>query len=203
MNSRVVDVVDNVPTLVLASASPRRRCLLGDAGYEFAVVAPDIDESVAAGENPLLATLRLALEKAVAVDMSSYPGVVLAADTSVICGERMFGKPSTEEEAVAFLLALGGRSHDVVTAWAALCGYAGQRCLSGYCRTVVRMREITRREAETYAASGEPMDKAGAYAAQGRGRGFIAALLGDYDNVVGLPLLQVRPALAALGIVPR
>ncbi len=201
MNS---SVVDNVPTLVLASASPRRRCLLGDAGYEFAVVAPDIDESVAAGENPLLATLRLALEKAVAVaDVSSHPEVVLAADTSVICGERMFGKPSTEEEAVAFLLALGGRSHDVVTAWTALCGYAGPRCLSGYYRTVVRMREITRREAETYAASGEPMDKAGAYAAQGRGRGFIAALLGDYDNVVGLPLLQVRPALAALGIVPR
>lgn len=197
-------VADNVPALVLASASPRRRQLLGAAGYEFSVVAPDIDESVCSGEDPLAATLRLALQKAVAVACArAASDVVVAADTSVICRQRMFGKPSTQAEAVSFLLALGGRNHDVVTAWSVCRNDVAGTSISGFCRTVVRLREITRREAETYAASGEPMDKAGAYAAQGQGRGFVAALLGEYDNVVGLPLAQVGRALAALGIVPK
>lgn len=213
-----------VPRLVLASGSPRRRELLTVAGYRFEIDAADIDETIHAGESPVAATTRLAIEKAEAVAQrrgaavssdgsalpsgAAHPGggaieFVLAADTTVVIGDRILGKPVDEREAADMLLSLAGRNHVVLTAWALLRAgtlFGTPEC--GISRSTVRMREISRAEAEAYAASGEPMDKAGSYAAQGEGRRFIGAIVGPLDNVIGLPMAPVVAALARSGIVP-
>ncbi|MBI5505548.1 MAG: Maf-like protein [Deltaproteobacteria bacterium] len=202
--------------LVLASSSPRRRELLGAAGFRFVIEPSFIEELVAIGEDPWLATVRLAVEKAEAVaERADARDVVLAADTAVVIDDRIvLGKPASRAEAVEMLLSLSGRNHTVLTAWAILRGRGSgahtTRAASGVgvlqgglSRSVVRMREIARREAEAYADTGEPMDKAGAYAAQGEGRRFIGAIVGPLDNVIGLPMTPVGPALARAGIVPR
>ena len=200
-----------VPRLVLASGSPRRRELLTVAGYRFEVDVADIDESIHEGESPIAATTRLAIEKAEAVACRRAPlepaaaaaELVLAADTTVVIGERILGKPADVREAVEMLLSLAGRNHVVLTAWALLPASAQPgtpEC--GISRSTVRMREISRAEAEAYAASGEPMDKAGGYAAQGEGRRFIGAIVGRLDNVIGLPMAPVAAALSRGGIVP-
>jgi len=154
------------------------------------------------------ATTRLAIEKAEAVvrrrSAAEPPGeLVLAADTTVVVGERILGKPANVAEAADMLLSLAGRNHIVLTAWALLevsPRTAAPEC--GISRSTVRMREISRAEAEAYAATGEPMDKAGAYAAQGEGRRFIGAITGPLDNVIGLPMAPVVVALSRSGIVP-
>jgi septum formation protein len=193
------------PRLILASGSPRRRELLTVAGFRFEIDAADTDETIRDGESPFDATSRLALEKAEAVlaRRGRSGEVVLAADTTVVIGDRILGKPRDRKEAVEMLLSLAGRNHDVLTAWALLHsdgGSAARQC--GIVRSTVRMREIARAEAESYAASGEPMDKAGAYAAQGEGRRFIGAIVGPLDNVIGLPMEPVMAALANAGVVP-
>lgn len=201
--------------LVLASGSPRRRELLSGAGFTFRIDVSDVDESIREGETPVDATLRLAIEKAEAVaerrraSTSSPRGtttsadgrreVVLAADTTVILGERILGKPADQREAASMLLSLAGRNHLVLTAWALL-GVDGGVAECGVSRSTVRMREVTRAEAEAYAATGEPMDKAGGYAAQGIGRRFIGAIVGPLDNVIGLPMAPVVRALARAGV---
>jgi len=195
--------------LVLASGSPRRRELLTGHGFDFQIDVPDIDETIHGSETPIGATSRLAIEKAEAVAArralapSEHGQVVLAADTTVVVGERILGKPADEREAAEMLLSLAGRNHFVWTAWAVM-AVAGARTSAecGISRSIVRMREISRVEAAAYAATGEPMDKAGAYAAQGLGRSFIGAIVGPLDNVIGLPMAPVMSALARIGIVP-
>lgn len=199
--------------LVLASSSPRRRELLGAAGYRFVIDPASIEETIAAGEDPWLATSRLAVEKAEAVAARvDGSDAVLAADTAVVIDERtILGKPVSRDEAVEMLLSLAGRNHVVLTAWALVRRWSdgtsangvAEFLQSGVSRSVVRMREIARREAEAYADTGEPMDKAGAYAAQGEGRRFIGAIVGPLDNVIGLPMTPVRMALARAGVVPQ
>jgi septum formation protein len=200
------------PHLVLASGSPRRRELLNAAGLVFEIDAADIDETIREGETPVGATTRLAIEKAEAVaarrafrpEPSAHPRgeVVLAADTTVVLGERILGKPVDRDDAVEMLLSLSGRNHLVLTAWAILpVGPSRVAPECGVTRSTVRMREIARSEAEAYADGGEPMDKAGAYAAQGDGRRFIGAIVGPLDNVIGLPMDPVLAALARAGIV--
>ena len=203
------------PPLILASGSPRRRELLSAAGFAFEIDVPDVDETMQPDESPVTATTRLAVEKAEAVAArraTSGSEVILAADTTVVVGDRILGKPVDVREAVEMLLSLSGRNHFVWTAWAVLAagqtrartgGSSGGGPESGACRSVVRMREISRREAEAYAASGEPMDKAGAYAAQGEGRRFIGGIVGPLDNVIGLPMTPVVAALARFGVAPR
>jgi septum formation protein len=197
----------HAPRLVLASGSPRRRELLTHAGFTFEIDVADIDESIEDGESPPVATSRLALEKAEAV-VARRAGraeseVVLAADTTVVVGSRILGKPANACEAAEMLLSLAGRNHDVLTAWALLGTRAnGSPLQHGIVRSTVRMREIARTEAEAYAATGEPMDKAGAYAAQGEGRRFIGAIVGPLDNVIGLPMEPVIAALARAGVLP-
>jgi septum formation protein len=190
--------------LVLASASPRRSELLARAGFRFVVSPADIDETVAPGEAAATATARLALEKALAVSERAPRGtIVLGADTSVICGPRMLGKPADFAEAVEMLGLLSGRNHRVVTCWAlAIAG--GEACdgISGASVSIVRMRELSHDDIVAYASGPEPYDKAGGYAAQGDGRGLIAAVLGPLDNVIGLPIAPVVAALASLGIAP-
>jgi septum formation protein len=192
-----------MPRLILASASPRRRELLGREGFIFTVEAASIDESIGADEAPLLATCRLAAEKAIAVTGRCGPGdVVLAADTSVICDGRLYGKPVDSKDACRQLTNLAGRNHHVVTAWTIvpLRDGGSDGGISGYTRSVVRMRELGRAEIFDYVESGESLDKAGSYAVQGQGRKLIGAVLGCLDNVIGLPMAQVAAHLEAVGV---
>lgn len=189
--------------IVLASESPRRRHLLAKAGYEFDVVPASIEERAAPGEGPVATAVRLALEKALAV----APGVpcgslVLAADTIVVADDRLYGKPRDEADARRILGELLGRNHDVVTAWVVMPTDRPSAATTGFCRSTVRMREAGTREIADYVRSGEPMDKAGAYAAQGEGNRFVAAVVGPLDNVIGLPVGPVGRALSEHGVAP-
>jgi len=194
----------DVPPLVLASASPRRKALLADAGFSFEVRPSSVDETRAAGEAPLQYAMRLAIEKTLEVACEiPRRSIFLGADTIVVNDGVVYGKPRDAEDAVRILEQLVGRNHYVVTAWTLLCNDAPDIGRSGFSRSIVRMREASASEIRAYVESGEPMDKAGACAAQGRGRHLVAAILGPLDNVIGLPVAPVVRALAEYGIVPR
>jgi septum formation protein len=192
--------------LVLASASPRRREILDREGYSFDIDVAGVEELQCLGESALHATIRLALEKADAVVGRRHPGeVVLGADTTVVVEELMMGKPIDRVQAVDHLLMLAGRNHLVYTGWALLAagggtGLAPPAC--GFTRSVVRMREFSRLEAERYVAMGESDDKAGGYASQGLGRALVAAVVGCVDNAIGLPVAQLEASLARRGVRP-
>ncbi len=189
--------------LILASTSPRRQQLLRDAGVEFTLAAPAVAEQANPSEAPEAQAQRLALAKARAVaERSEAERCVLAADTLVVIGEEVLGKPGSEEEASEMLLRLANRTHRVLTGFALLVtGTAIQEV--GVEQSRVRMRAITREEARAYAAGGEPMDKAGAYAVQGDGGRFVESIEGSRSNVIGLPLEVVLPRLARLGVHAR
>lgn len=192
------------PHLVLASGSPRRKALLAMAGFSFDVIVPHVDETVLDGEDAADMVQRLALDKAHAatalLDDSLNEPVVLAADTTVVHHTRILGKPRDEEDAVRMLRAIAGDTHTVLTGFALLSG--GERLSVGSVRSQVVMREISQSEAASYVATGEPLDKAGAYAAQGTGARFVERIDGSRSNVIGLPLGTVVPLLEAAG-VPR
>jgi septum formation protein len=184
--------------LVLASSSPRRRALLAAAGFVFDVDAPDTDEAALPGETPEAMAVRLAGEKAATVaERWGGRSVVLGCDTLVVRDGAVLGKPSSEPHAVAMLLSLAGRSHEVITGHAVL---ADGAVSSGATRSLVHLRDVTPDEAEAYAATGEPLDKAGAYALQGAGGRFVTGVDGSRSNVVGLPLGVVAPLLIDLGV---
>jgi septum formation protein len=183
--------------LVLASASPRRAGILRGIGIPFRQVASGVDETHH-GSEPAEAAREVALRKAVAVAGREPSAVVLGADTVVVAPDgRMLGKPVDETEAVEMLLSLAGRSHTVVT------GVAVAGAVPAYTAaetTRVVMRPFGRDEAERYARSGEPLDKAGAYGIQGRGGLLVEGIEGCYWNVVGLPLGLVRTMLGSTEI---
>jgi septum formation protein len=175
------------PWLVLASASPRRARLLQELGIPFRVVVSAVDESLHPGEGGEDAVLRLARAKAEAVARrESLP--VLAADTEVILGGRVLGKPLSPPAALAMLAQLSGRTHEVVTG---VCLLTGGVARSGIERTSVTFAETTEAERAWYVATGEPLDKAGGYHVDGRGALFIDAVSGSPSNVAGLPLRLV------------
>ncbi|MEZ4216668.1 MAG: Maf family protein [Myxococcota bacterium] len=187
------------PRLVLASASPRRRELLARAGFAFEVEPADIPEERAPEEAPEAFARRLAREKVLAVAARAPGAVVLGADTIVVLGGDVLGKPRDPEHAVALLSRLVGRAHVVVTAVAV--------CAGGVAREVavaseVRMRDATRDEIRAYVATGEPLDKAGAYGLQGEGRRFVVAVAGSETNVIGLPVAETVALLRAAGVAP-
>lgn len=188
--------------LVLASGSPRRRLLLSMAGFEFTVISPDIDETRADGEPPEDFVRRVAEEKAAAVAVAQPPGTrVLGFDTSVVLDGRVYGKPADEEDAVEMLLSLAGRTHTVYTGYALI--VAGDGTVEGGIDAArVRMRAVPREEAVVYAATGEPLDKAGAYALQGRGKGFVEEVEGLRSTVIGLPLDHIVDLLLRHGVLP-
>lgn len=173
--------------LILASTSPRRQALLREIFDNFTVVAPDADETPLPGESPHALVQRLALTKAQSV-AAQHPGaVVIGSDTIVVLGERVFGKPISEEDAVSMLGTLSGKVHEVMTAVAVVC--AEQRHVEVECVVVrVTMKQNDEATIRDYVATGEPMDKAGAYALQGLGANLIEAVVGDHDAVIGLPL---------------
>ena len=186
------------PQFHLASTSPRRRDILQTLGVEFAVVTVDTDETPLDGESPQDLVLRLATAKAeAAADAATDAGIVLAADTVVVLGDRVLGKPGNCDDAVEMLLALSGQTHSVLTGVALRTADGTRVALSA---TDVRFREIDQDEATAYWQSGEPCDKAGAYGIQGLGGVFVEAIDGSYSGVMGLPVFETVELLRSAGI---
>ena len=183
---------------MLASASPRRRELLALLGWPFEVRVPDVDESVHPGENPARYVERLARSKALAGDRGP-DDLVVAADTTVVVGTRLLGKPSDAADARQMLAALSGRTHQVMTAVALA---HRDRLESALCVTSVEFAVLSPAEIDWYVATGEPLDKAGAYGIQGAGGMFVAAVHGNVQGVIGLPLTLVRDLARRIGIDP-
>ena len=177
----------HLPELILASASPRRAEILRAAGWPFVARPADIDETRQADEAAIAYVERLAREKASAVARQLSSGLVLGADTVVLLDAEILGKPADADDAGRMLRALSGRWHEVVTGVALVRADNGQHSVA-HERTRVRFAALSDAEIDWHAATGEPLDKAGAYAIQGRAALFIEEIQGDYWNVVGLPL---------------
>ena len=186
--------------LILGSGSPRRRDLLAQIGVvPDAVLAPEIDETPRRGEMPRPYCARMAAEKAAAVAVSGPAGpedLVLAADTTVAMGRRIMGKPADAGEAAAFLLALSGRRHRVITA---VCLRRGGRVWAREVESAVKLKRLSDAELNAYLASGEWRGKAGGYGIQGLAGAFVPWLSGSFTGVVGLPLAETAALLQAAG----
>jgi len=192
--------------LILASQSPRRRELLADAGYSFRVLVSQADETLPEGTPPAAGVRILAERKAKAVEsslppeiMQAAPVYVIGADTLVELNGVPLGKPRDEREATAMLSSLSGNRHRVVTG-VAVC--VGGKVFSGVETTTVTFRPLSSEEIAEYVASGEPMDKAGAYGIQAGADRFVQRVDGEIDNVIGLPRKLLFKLLAEAGFVP-
>jgi septum formation protein len=192
------------PKLILASASPRRAEILTSLGVPFTVDTADIDETPRPGEAPGETAARLAAAKALAVAALRPGAWVLAADTLVVLGDTVLGKPADDAEAARMLALLSGRDHRVVTGVCLLSNALPGTTLTEWSR--VRFAALSEEELAWYVATGEPRDKAGAYAVQGLGARFIESIEGSFTNVMGLParavyrLLRATPSLAPLAL---
>ena len=184
--------------LILASASPRRAELLASAGFDFETAPADVDESRLPGEQPASYALRVAVAKADAVArVDRHAGrVILAADTVVVIGDHILGKPTGDAEARSMLGLLSGTVHSVLTAVVLRTGTV--QC-SDVVSTRVHFRALTNEEIAWYIRTGEPEGKAGAYAIQGRAARFIDWIDGSWSNVVGLPIATVERLIGELG----
>jgi septum formation protein len=185
------------PVLCLASVSPRRQELLAQIGVPHSVVGAHIDEKVMPAESAREYVIRMAREKALAVRAKGEQLPVLAADTTVVLDEVIFGKPKGRADGLAMLGRLSGRTHSVLTAVALSAG--GELAVS-VSASEVRFRPLSAQECAAYWETGEPHDKAGAYAIQGRGAVFIEWLSGSYSGVMGLPLYETAELLRAAGV---
>ncbi len=196
--------------LVLASGSPRRKELLAQLGFlnthlatpfEFEILAADIDESHQVGESAEEFVQRLAQEKAqagLALFGTDKPAVVLGSDTIVVLGETILGKPTDEANAAEILASLSGKAHQVMTAVALTDGI---KTVSRLVKTRVQFSTLSETDILAYIATGEPMDKAGAYGIQGLGGSFVEAIDGSYSAVVGLPLVETRALLCEMQVL--
>lgn len=180
--------------LILASQSPRRKELLGLFGIPFAIRVADIDETMDAALPPQDEVARVSRLKALATPRESTD-VVVAADTIVVCCGRVLGKPHSEAEAAEMLQLLSGRDHQVMTGVTVL---YGEETVTFTEITDLHFRDLSDREIARYIASGEPMDKAGAYGIQGGAALFCEKMTGDYYNVMGLPVCRLGQVLKAL-----
>jgi len=186
-----------IPTLILASSSPRRRELLARLGVEPARIAsPDIDETPRKGEVPRVYALRMAEEKAVAVPRASGE-IVVAGDTTVAVGRRILQQATDADMQRGFLTLLSGRRHHVLSAVAVIDGDG--RLRSRICDSIVRFKRLSPEEIESYIESGEGLGKAGGYAIQGRAEALIDWMAGSHSGVIGLPLYETRSLLRASG----
>ena len=181
--------------ITLASSSPRRREILEALGLEFSIASVAVDETPRAGERAEEMVVRLAVAKA-GMAAATSGDIVIAADTAVVVGGRILGKPDDRDECLAMLEALAGRCHKVFTGVALRRDGATHTAVS---ETDVYFREISRDEALAYWQSGEPRDKAGAYAIQGTGGAFVERIEGSYSGVVGLPVFETAALLRKAG----
>ncbi|MBE6920494.1 MAG: septum formation inhibitor Maf [Ruminococcaceae bacterium] len=174
--------------LILASQSPRRKELLGLFGLPFVIRVADIDETMDKTASAYDEVARVSREKAMAVERARGD-IVVAADTIVVCENKVLGKPHSQEEAMQMLRLLSGRDHQVMTGMTVL---RDEKCLSCTQVTDIHFRELSQKEIAAYVATGEPMDKAGAYGIQGGAALFAEKMVGDYYNVMGLPVCKLR-----------
>lgn len=193
MNPESGNPVSSTVTVYLASASPRRQALLQQAGIRFQVILPDVEEVVRPGESAEDFVMRVAQDKAragrVLVTKEGRPSApVLAADTCIVLDNEIIGKPADREEGIRILTRLAGRSHQVLTA--AVLMEEG-KCQQALSRSRVVFGLLSEKEIEDYWESGEPVDKAGGYAIQGKAAVFIEHIEGSYTGIVGLPLFEV------------
>ena len=187
------------PRLLLASNSPRRRELLLEAGFDFEIFAPSVDERFEVDLTLRELTALNAIRKAMATARLRPKNIVLAADTLVTIEDHVLGKPKNKDDAVAMLQRLSGRAHEVCTS-VFICHLEKMNSTSFYELSRVRFRRLTRDKIDNYLTRVDPLDKAGAYAAQGFGSEIIAKIDGSYTNVVGLPMEKTIAALTEFGI---
>jgi len=177
--------------LILASTSPRRAELLKSAGLFFEILRPDADEKLRAGEMPVEYAIRTAREKAESVK-ARPEAVILGADTVVAIEGHILGKPADADDAKAMLRLLSGKMHEVITG---VCLRTAEKTICFHAATAVLFRDLSEAEIAAYVATGDPLDKAGAYAIQNGAAGMVRRIDGSYSNVVGLPLCEVIEAL--------
>jgi septum formation protein len=191
----------SIVNLILASNSPRRRQLIRLTGWDFVVSIADVDESPRENESPADYVLRLATTKARAINAKT-DDIILAADTTVVDGSEILGKPQDDAEAVAMLTRLRGRTHQVYTGIALLRG-GDDSLQTDLCVTDVPMRDYSDEEIRAYVASGDPFDKAGAYAIQHPEFSPVINMSGCYASVMGLPLCHVVRLMRRMGVEPN
>ena len=185
-------------SIILASQSPRRQELLKLLGLEFTVHTADIDEHMDPSLPPEQEVARVSAEKARAVAKDcAEEDIIISADTIVVIDGQILGKPKSEADAIRMLNLLSGRRHEVMTGLTVLSGGQSQ---TRVVRTGIEFRRLTDREIDAYVATGEPMDKAGAYGIQGRGAVLVEKINGCYNNVVGLPLSLLYLMMQRLGV---
>jgi septum formation protein len=187
------------PILILASASPRRQELLRSAGISFEIIPSDVDEEWGEGETPEDYVVRLARLKAVKVGEEHKTRWVLAADTVVVIDGRILGKPRDRREAEGMLKMLSDREHRVITGYCLL-QTCSEKNRQGRVVSRVRFKKLSPDEVRWYLDTGEPFDKAGAYAIQGKAAFMVKEVQGSYTNVVGLPLCEIVEALREMGV---
>lgn len=185
--------------IILASASPRRQELLANLGLDFVVRVSDVEETLEDHLSPAQQVEILAERKAAAVAAESQEGLVIGADTLVVYAGQVMGKPTSRGDAVKMIETLQGKSHEVFTGLAIIDAATGQSVVT-HQATAVRFRHMTMEQIERYVDTGEPMDKAGGYAVQGKAAIFIDSIRGCYFNVVGLPVSRLADALRVFGV---
>jgi len=180
--------------LILASNSPRRKALLSDLGLQLKIVSTDIPESPEPNESPISFSRRMARRKTEVISAAFSQQWVLGADTVVVLGKRLFGKPRDSRETKRFLRALSGKTHQVITSFC-LRNRATNHLIIRSVKTQVAFKPLSTEEIDWYIKTGEPLDKAGAYAIQGKGAFCVKKIRGSYTNVVGLPVTEILEAL--------
>jgi len=187
--------------IILASGSPRRKQLLEMMGLEFEVSPSTYEEDMSHSSDPYELAKFLSLKKAqdVALKHKQDNAIIIAADTLISCDDKIFGKPHTPERAKEMLNAMSGRAHYVITGYTLIDTETNQ-IISDTKKTKVYFRELTQREIDAYIATGEPLDRAGAYAIQEKGSFLVEKVEGDYSNFMGLPVNDVMLALRKLGV---
>jgi len=188
---------------ILASTSPRRKTLFERLDIPFQIMAPQCDEIITTGIPLNKAIEALAYEKAKSVAdqlAASLSAVIVSADTLVVLGDTILGKPSSQENAIKILSNLSGNTCHVITGYCVL-NTQRQEYQTDSVTTQIKFKNITKNEITEYVKTGDPMDKAGAFGIQGQARQFIDTITGDYDNVVGLPITHLRSTLSELGFI--
>ena len=185
--------------IVLASASPRRMALLEQVGLNFTVDASAWEDETIVGLEPHQLARQISLKKAQSVSARHPDAVIIAADTFGVIDGQILGKPHSEDEARTMLQTISGRRHAVITGFTVMDTRTG-KTISNAVETAVDIKRLTEGEIEAYLKSGEPLDKAGAYAIQGLGAAIVERIEGDYSNVVGLPLCALSETLKEFGV---